>query len=84
MATIGSTRPDDEWADDETDPMEDELILDEYDVDDELPERPERPERTPDHVPHWRLIEMSREDKSLRWAMADFEDYDDFEDLVGP
>lgn len=28
-------------------------------------------------VPLWRLIEMSREDRSLRMELADFEDYDD-------
>ena len=32
-----------------------------------------------DYVPLWRLIEMSREDRSLRMELADFEDYDDFE-----
>lgn len=30
-----------------------------------------------DYVPLWRLIEMSREDRSLRMELADFEDYDD-------
>lgn len=32
-----------------------------------------------EHVPLWRLIEMSREDRSLRMELADFDDYDDFE-----
>lgn len=36
-----------------------------------------------DLVPLWRLIEMSREDRSLRMELADFEDYDDFDPLEG-
>ena len=36
-----------------------------------------------DLVPLWRLIEMSREDRSLRMELADFEDYDDFDQLEG-
>jgi hypothetical protein len=31
-------------------------------------------------IPSWRRIEMAREDRFLKEAMADFEDYDDFED----
>lgn len=36
-----------------------------------------------DCVPLWRLIEMSREDRSLRMELADFEDYEDFERVDG-
>ncbi len=36
-----------------------------------------------DLVPLWRLIEMSREDRSLRMELADFEDYDDFDRAEG-
>lgn len=32
-----------------------------------------------DYVPLWRLIEMSRENRSLRMELADFEDYEDFD-----
>jgi hypothetical protein len=30
-------------------------------------------------VPLWRLIEMSREDRSLKMELADFDDYDDYD-----
>ncbi|MEX2496779.1 MAG: hypothetical protein WD448_11860 [Woeseia sp.] len=33
-----------------------------------------------EHVPLWRLIEMSREDRSLRMELADFDSYDVFDD----
>jgi hypothetical protein len=79
MTTTGSIRPDGEWADSGTDVVDDELLLGDFDVDDEAPVR--RAD-TSGHVPHWRRIEMSREDKNLKWAMADFEDYDDFEEFV--
>jgi hypothetical protein len=32
-----------------------------------------------EHVPLWRLIEMSREDRSLKMELADFDDYDSFD-----
>jgi hypothetical protein len=32
-----------------------------------------------EHVPLWRLIEMSREDRSLKMELADFDDYDDYD-----
>ncbi len=34
-------------------------------------------------IPSWRRIEMAREDRFLKEAMADFEDYDAFEDSKG-
>ena len=34
-----------------------------------------------EHVPLWRLIEMSREDRSLKMELADFDDYDDFDGI---
>jgi hypothetical protein len=36
-----------------------------------------------DYVPLWRLIEMSREDRSLKMELADFEDYEDFDSVGG-
>jgi hypothetical protein len=33
-----------------------------------------------EHVPLWRLIEMSREDRSLRMELADFDSYDEYDD----
>lgn len=36
-----------------------------------------------DYVPLWRLIEMSREDRSLRMELADFEDYEDSDGVDG-
>ena len=33
-----------------------------------------------EHVPLWRLIEMSREDRSLRMELADFDNYDEYDD----
>jgi hypothetical protein len=36
-----------------------------------------------DYIPLWRLIEMSREDRSLRMELADFEDYEDLDGVDG-
>jgi hypothetical protein len=36
-----------------------------------------------EHVPLWRLIEMSREDRSLKMELADFDDYDDYDSYDG-
>ena len=73
MAITGDTRPDIQWANDETEPMEDDSLFVEFDADVVLPEM--RAENQP-RVPNWRLIENLREEKNLKWAMADFEDYD--------
>jgi hypothetical protein len=79
MATTGNPRPDDEWADGEAEPMEDDLLFADYDLDDELSDRQTEIQY---QVSIWRLIEMSREDKRLKRAMVDFEDYDDFEECA--
>ncbi len=34
------------------------------------------------NVPVWRLIEMSREDRFLKRELADFEDYDSFDNYA--
>lgn len=49
------------------------------DVDDKA----EKADAERDCVPLWRLIEMSREDRSLRMELADFEDYDDIDRAEG-
>ena len=51
---------------------DDELFFDEDEIVEEIVALAE-------DIPSWRRIEMAREDKFLREAMADFEDYDDFE-----
>lgn len=79
MTNTGDTQPDDQWADDETELMDDDSIFVDFDDEDEIPEeRAEQP-----RAPVWRLIENLREEKLLRSAMADFEDYDEFENYAG-
>lgn len=78
MAITGDTRPDDQWADDETEPMHDDSLFVDFDDNDELPEVREEIQR---RVPNWRVIENIREERNLKWAMADFEDYD-FDNFV--
>jgi hypothetical protein len=57
--------------------MDDEdLEFDEFSEENAAKEAIEGPR---EHVPLWRLIEMSREDRSLKLELADFDDYDDFD-----
>lgn len=49
----------------------------------EVDDKVEKAEAERDYVPLWRLIEMSREDRSLRMELADFEDYEDFDRAEG-
>lgn len=74
-----------EWVDDDP-----EIVLtmdmDDEDLDfDEFSERVEEIEAvaaTPrEHVPLWRLIEMSREDRSLKMELADFDQYDEYDNF---
>lgn len=68
-------------------PLPEELLADdltEFFMDDEMSfedieEGPDEAERSLDfggERPTWRLIEMAREDRYLKDALADFEDYD--------
>ena len=84
MAKSVETEPLPEWV--EEDP-EIELTMDMDDEDlefDEFAEEGAVKEVAQDpreHVPLWRLIEMSREDRSLKMELADFDDYDDFDSI---
>lgn len=64
--------PDMDWEMDD----EDELYFaDDDEIDEEILEL-----SADEDIPSWRRIEMAREDRFLKEAMADFEDYDAFED----
>ena len=82
MAEPVDTEPLPEWVEDDpemdlTMEMDDEdLEFDEFAEDNAVKEGAEGPR---EHVPLWRLIEMSRENRSLKMELADFDDYDDFE-----
>jgi hypothetical protein len=71
-----------EWVEDDP---EIELTMEMDDEDSEFEEFAEEgtvkevPEGPREHVPLWRLIEMSREDRSLKMELADFDDYDDYD-----
>jgi len=79
MADLNDPTNTEQWQqDDPEDPLgfdmdDDELFLDDDKIDEEAIE-------LSTDVPSWRRIEMAREDRFLREAMADFEDYDEFED----
>lgn len=63
---------------------EDELEFEAFDeTASDVDDKAAKAEAARDLVPLWRLIEMSREDRSLRMELADFEDYDDFDPLEG-
>jgi len=71
---------DDDWDDDESeqefDMNEDEdLDFSDFEDDDDI-EMASADEAARDRTPLWRRIEMSREDRSLKMELADFEDYD--------
>jgi hypothetical protein len=82
VAKSVDTEPVPEWV--EEDP-EIELTMEMDDEDLEFEEFAEdgavkAVEQSPrEHVPLWRLIEMSREDRSLKMELADFDDYDAFD-----
>ena len=82
MAKSVDTEPVPEWV--EEDP-EIELTMEMDDEELEFAEFAEESaakEAAPgprEHVPLWRLIEMSRENRSLKMELADFDDYDDYD-----
>lgn len=79
MADLNHSKTTQPWQHDEPeDPLgfdmdDDELFFDDDEVDEELLDLSE-------DIPSWRRIEMAREDRFLKEAMADLEDYDEFED----
>jgi hypothetical protein len=87
MATSHDTQTVPEWVDEDpeielTMEMDDEeLEFDEFAEEADGVE--EKVDSARDYVPLWRLIEMTREDRSLKMELADFEDYDDFENHDG-
>lgn len=88
MAEPPDTEPGSEWVDDDPEmessmEMEDEeLEFDNFD-DEETSVEVAAGKSQRDYVPLWRLIEMSREDRSLRMELADFEDYEDVDGVDG-
>jgi hypothetical protein len=82
VAKSVETEPVPEWVEDDpeielTMEMDDEdLEFGEFADDGAVKEVEESPR---EHVPLWRLIEMSREDRSLKMELADFDDYDSFD-----
>lgn len=90
MAEPPEAEPQPEWIEDgpeleaSMEMDDDELELEEFETEDtaiEVKGGKVIPER--DYVPLWRRIEMSREDRSLRMELADFEDYEDFDGVDG-
>lgn len=76
MAQEPAVQPETEWY---TDDMDNETMLADDDFDfEEGPETDEEIEEIEPagDVPVWRLIEMSRENRSLARELADFDDYD--------
>lgn len=89
MAKPADTEPASEWVEDDPEmessmEMEDEeLEFDNFEDEETGVEVAGKPASQRDYVPLWRLIEMSREDRSLRLELADFEDYEDFDGVDG-
>lgn len=83
MAKSVDTEPVPEWVEEDpeielTMEMDDEdLEFDEFVEESAVKDAADGPR---EHVPLWRLIEMSREDRSLKMELADFENYDEFDD----
>jgi hypothetical protein len=79
MADLNHSKTTQQWQQDDPEDLlgfdmdDDELFFDDDAIEEELPEMAE-------DIPSWRRIEMAREDRFLKEAMADFEDYDEFED----
>jgi hypothetical protein len=90
MAASYDTRSAPEWVKDDPEIQssmemdDDELEFETFDeTAAEADDKAEKADAERDYVPLWRLIEMSREDRSLRMELADFEDYDDFDRAEG-
>ena len=90
MAKPPEEKPQSEWIDDGPEmessmEMDDEeLEFEEFDADETAIEvKGSKVAAERDYVPLWRLIEMSREDRSLRLELADFEDYEDVDGVDG-
>lgn len=86
MARPPDTEPESEWVDDDPE-MESSMEMDDEELEFAEFENEEAgieaADSQRDYVPLWRLIEMSREDRSLRMELADFEDYEDFDGVGG-
>lgn len=83
MAKPVDTEPVPDWVEDDPE-MQLTMELDDEDLEfDEFAEENTAKDaaegRPREHVPLWRLIEMSREDRSLKMELADFDDYEDYE-----
>ncbi len=82
MADFNHPKRAEPWQqDDPEDPLgfdmeddDDELFFEDDEIEEDIIELSE-------DIPSWRRIEMAREDRFLKEAMADFEDYDEFEDF---
>ena len=81
MADFKHPKSTEQWQqDDPEDPLgfdmddDDDLFFEDDEIDENILELSE-------DIPSWRRIEMAREDRYLKEAMADFEDYDEFEDF---
>ena len=82
MADLNQTKTTKKWQQyDPEDPLDFDMDDDElfFGDEDEIDEDELELSRDED-IPSWRRIEMAREDRFLKEAMADFEDYDAFED----
>lgn len=85
MARAPDAEPESEWVDDDPE-MESSIEMDDEELEFDEFENEEgggieaaagKSASQRDYVPLWRLIEMSREDRSLRIELADFADYED-------
>ena len=65
----------------EMDMNDDELLFDDYELDEEL--EVEDSKAGEGAIPGWRRIEMFRESRMLRSELADFEDYDSLDSGYG-
>ena len=83
MGKSNDTEPVPEWVDDDPESAltmemdDDELEFDDFS--EQVEELAGAAEAAREQVPLWRLIEMSREDRSLRMELADFDQYDEFD-----
>ena len=75
MASVSNPGANEEWPDDEATLMDDDTLLDNLDIGDELTTPPVEVQP---RGPNWRLIDNLRDEKILKSAMADLEDYDEF------
>ena len=83
MGKSNDTEPVPEWVDDDPESAltmemdDDELEFDDFS--EQVEELAGAAAAAREQVPLWRLIEMSREDRSLRMELADFDQYDEFD-----